>query len=171
MVATWVLWLFVLGVAVGAVVVAVAVVRLPRRDDDVGAAERPTEAAWISAVIERNGGVAPALLVEEVLELHGAYLRQARPPVPPDAGPWAPVAAPPGWAPPGSAPPGSAPPGSAPPGSAPPGYVLPGSAQPGYPPSAWPGPGAPAPGYAPPGSAPVQPPPVPSTPPTPPSHR
>ena len=69
MVATWMLWLFVLGVAVGAVVTAVALVRLPRRDDDVSAAERPTEAEWISAVIEHNGGVAPALLVEEVLEL------------------------------------------------------------------------------------------------------
>ena len=38
MVGARILWLFVLGVAVGAVVAVVALVRLPRRDDDVGAA-------------------------------------------------------------------------------------------------------------------------------------
>jgi hypothetical protein len=99
----------------------VALVRLPRRDDDVDTTERTTEAAWISAVIEHNGGVAPALLVEEVLELHTAYLRQARPPVPPDAGlgGWPTAAAPPGYAPPGYAPTGVGAPGSAPPGTYP----------------------------------------------------
>jgi hypothetical protein len=82
MVETWLLWLFVVGLATGVVVTLVVVVRLPRDEDDVSAAERPTEAAWIGAIIERNGGVAPVLLVEEVLELHQAYLRETRPPVP-----------------------------------------------------------------------------------------
>ncbi len=82
---TWVLWLFIVGVAVGAVVALVVAVRLPREEDDVSHLERPAEAAWISSVIERHGGIAPASLVEEVLDLHQAYLRDprlARPPVP-----------------------------------------------------------------------------------------
>jgi hypothetical protein len=82
---TWVLWLFIVGVAVGAVVALVVAVRLPREEDDVSHLERPAEAAWISAVIEHHGGIAPASLVEEVLDLHQAYLRDprlARPPVP-----------------------------------------------------------------------------------------
>ena len=44
----------------------------------MGALERPAEAAWISAVIERYGGIAPPSLVEEVLDLHQAYLRDPR---------------------------------------------------------------------------------------------
>jgi hypothetical protein len=121
----------------------VALVRLPRRDDDVDAAERPAEAAWISEIIERNGGVAPALLVEEVLELHRAYLRQARPPVPADpaAGteawaypPPAPGAIAPGSLPAGYAPPGYRPPPSPPPASPPPVPLAPGSLAPGSPP-------------------------------------
>lgn len=145
MVSTWTLWLFVLGVAVGAIVTAVALVRLPRRDDDISAAERPTEAAWISEVIERNGGVAPSLLVEEVLELHGAYLRQARPPVPPDVG------AGPAWAYPPN------PPGGVRPGHMPAGYVAPAYASPGPPPPPGPPlpPGAVPPGAVPPGAVPL----------------
>jgi hypothetical protein len=82
---TWVLWLFIVGAAVGAVVALVVAVRLPREEDDVSHLERPAEAAWISSVIEHHGGIAPASLVEEVLDLHQAYLRDprlARPPVP-----------------------------------------------------------------------------------------
>ena len=47
-------------------------------------------------VIERDGGVAPASLVEEVLDLHQAYLRDATsaPPVPPGSASWAPPPAP-----------------------------------------------------------------------------
>jgi hypothetical protein len=71
-----VLWLFVVGVAIGIVVTLVAVVRLPRGEADVSDQERHTEATWISDIIERHGGVAPVLLVEEVLELHQAYLRE-----------------------------------------------------------------------------------------------
>jgi hypothetical protein len=83
MVEAWVLWLFIVGVAVGVVAALVVAVRLPRQEDDVGDLERPSEAAWISSIIERHGGVAPASLVEEVLDLHQAYLRDprlARPP-------------------------------------------------------------------------------------------
>jgi hypothetical protein len=67
-------WLIVLGIAIGVAVVWLTVVRLPRRDDDQTAAERVAEARWISATIERDGGIAPQALVEEVLDLHRGYL-------------------------------------------------------------------------------------------------
>jgi hypothetical protein len=78
MVETWVLWLFIVGVAIGVVATLVVAMRLPRQEDDVSALERPGEAAWISAVIERHGGIAPVSLVEEVLDLHATYLADPR---------------------------------------------------------------------------------------------
>jgi hypothetical protein len=69
---TW--WLVILGIAIGVAVVWLALVRLPRRDDDVGTRERIAEARWISATIERDGGIAPQELVEEILDLHRTYL-------------------------------------------------------------------------------------------------
>ncbi len=74
MVESWVLWVLLVGLVVGGALTWLVMVRLPRREDDVSRAERPAEAAWISHVIERNGGIAPASLVEEVLDLHQAYL-------------------------------------------------------------------------------------------------
>jgi hypothetical protein len=118
MVETWVLWLFVVGVAIGIVVTLVAVVRLPRGEADVSDQERHTEATWISDIIERHGGVAPVLLVEEVLELHQAYLRVARPPVPPRNLPGGPVL-PPAWVDPWAGPPAYP---TVPPGPPPAGY-------------------------------------------------
>lgn len=119
----WALWLLFVGLAVGAAGAAVLLVRLPREDDDIGAVERQTEAAWIASTIERHGGVAPASLVEEVLELHGAYLATPRPPVPPGASappvpppPMAPLPPPPRYAPP----PGYAPAPPPPPPAGPP---------------------------------------------------
>ena len=78
MIEAWVLWVFLVGLVAGGVVTGLLLVRLPRAEHDVGATERPAEAAWIGAVIERGGGVAPASLVEEVLDLHQVYLRDAR---------------------------------------------------------------------------------------------
>jgi len=69
---TW--WLVVLGIAIGVAVVWLTAVRLPRRDDDQTAAERESEARWIGATIERDGGIAPQALVEEILDLHRSYL-------------------------------------------------------------------------------------------------
>ena len=69
---TW--WLVVLGIAIGVAVVWLAAVRLPRRDDDQSDAERVAEARWISTTIERDGGIAPQELVEEILDLHRGYL-------------------------------------------------------------------------------------------------
>ena len=67
-------WLLGLGLVAGAAGTWILTARLARRDADVPAGERPAEAAWIAATIEREGGVAPVDLVEEVLELHAAYL-------------------------------------------------------------------------------------------------
>ncbi len=119
MIEAWVLWVLLVGLAVGGVVTWLLMVRLPRAEDDVSPAERPAEAAWISAIIERYGGVAPPSLVEEVLDLHQAYLRDprlARPPVarmspdqvslpPPPMGMLPPAGGPPQPLPAGSPPP------------------------------------------------------------------
>lgn len=75
-------WLILVGLAIGVVVSWLLLVRIPRETDDIGPAERAFEADWISRTIERHGGVAPPMLVEEILELHEAYLRMP----PPDLG-------------------------------------------------------------------------------------
>lgn len=143
MIEGWALWVLLVGFATGVALTAVFLWRLPRREDDVAVGERPAEARWIARVIEADGGVAPEPFVEEVLELHQAYLASRFTPGPP-AG----VAPPPAFAPPGGYPPqgaGTVPPaGYAPqPTGYPPqpaGYAPP----PGpYPPQ---GPGAPPPG-------------------------
>lgn len=68
-------WLLILGITIGAVVTWLVSVRLAREDADVSATERPAEAAWIADAIGERGGYVPEELVEEVLELHTAYLR------------------------------------------------------------------------------------------------
>ena len=127
----WALWLLLVGLGVGAAGAGVLLVRLPREDDDIGADERRTEAAWIAATIERHGGVAPPSLVEEVLELHGAYLATPRSPAPSG------VSAPP-LPPPAASPQGAPRPGAPPPAGYPPPASYPAPA--GYPPPAPPGP-------------------------------
>ena len=67
-------WALVVGIALGAAVVWFLLGRLPRRTDDVGPEERAEEARWISGVVESRGGIAPVALVDEVLELHVAYV-------------------------------------------------------------------------------------------------
>jgi hypothetical protein len=95
------LWWFIL---VGAVIALAAVwvfaARLPRAETDVNEDERRAEAAWISATIERYGGVAPQDLVEEVLELHAEYLASPRLARTPDATDRVAPPDPPSYAPP-----------------------------------------------------------------------
>lgn len=67
-------WLLILGLAIGAGLTWLALGRIPRREEDVSAEERIAEAAWISRTIAHSGGVAPAEVVEEVLDLHHRYL-------------------------------------------------------------------------------------------------
>jgi len=110
MIDAWGAWLLLVGLVIGVAVTAVLLVRLPRREDDLDPAERRSEAGWIAGTIEYHGGVAPVSLVEEVLDLHAAYLSLQRPPAlssssgPPPLPPAAHVP-PPGYAPPGYAPP------------------------------------------------------------------
>jgi hypothetical protein len=70
----YLVWALIVGVAVGAVAMWFALGRLPRQTDDVSLPEIAAEAEWISSTIEQRGGVAPASLVEEVLELHVEYV-------------------------------------------------------------------------------------------------
>ena len=67
-------WLVIVGIAIGIALVWLVIVRLPRTEDDVDEEERLVEAGWISRTIEAWGGVAPTALIDEVLELHQAYL-------------------------------------------------------------------------------------------------
>jgi hypothetical protein len=70
----YIVWALIVGVVVGVALYWFALGRLPRETDDITPTERVAEAGWISRTIERRGGVAPSDLVEEVLDLHSAYL-------------------------------------------------------------------------------------------------
>ena len=70
----YIVWALVVGISVGAALYWFAAGRLPRRTDDMTPQEREAEARWISRTIDGRGGVAPVDLVDEVLELHAAYL-------------------------------------------------------------------------------------------------
>lgn len=74
MVEQYLVWVLLVGIAAGAAVTWFVVGRLPRRSDDISPPELAAEADWISRAIELRGGVAPASLVEEVLELHLEYV-------------------------------------------------------------------------------------------------
>jgi hypothetical protein len=140
MVEGWLLWSIIVVVGVGIIVAVVALAPLPRAEDDVGAGERRFEAGWIATTIERYGGVAPTSLVEEVLDLHQAYLQAPRAAAG-DFGPAAPPGGPAGPTPQPQAPPPQAPPPQArPPAGAPPPAQAPRR----------PGPQPPPPGGAPP---------------------
>ena len=67
-------WLVLVGLAVGLGVMWLALVRLPRDEDDIDLDEREHEAGWIGATIESRGGICPQPLAVEVLELHHEYL-------------------------------------------------------------------------------------------------
>ena len=68
--------LLVVGLAIGGALVWFAVGRLPRSGEEVPESERQAEAEWISRTVNKRGGMAPSDLVEEILDLHGAYLER-----------------------------------------------------------------------------------------------
>lgn len=76
MTAQYIGWALVVGLAIGGALVWFAVGRLPRSGDEVPDRERAAEAGWISRTIDSRGGMAPAELIEEVLELHTEYLER-----------------------------------------------------------------------------------------------
>jgi hypothetical protein len=67
-------WLVLVGLGVGVALTWLSVVRLPRQEYDIGADEREEEAALIARTIESRGGICPAPLALEVLDLHQDYL-------------------------------------------------------------------------------------------------
>jgi len=67
-------WLVLVGLVVGVVLTWLSVIRLPRHEYDVEADEREEEATLIAATIESRGGICPAPLALEVLDLHQEYL-------------------------------------------------------------------------------------------------
>ncbi len=69
-------WALVLGLVIGGALVWFAIGRLPRGGDELPQSERRNEAEWISRTINKRGGMAPSDLVEEILDLHGAYLER-----------------------------------------------------------------------------------------------
>ena len=69
-------WALVVGLVIGGALVWFAVGRLPRSGEEIPPDERTSEAVWISETISERGGLAPPDLVEEVLELHAAYLER-----------------------------------------------------------------------------------------------
>ena len=74
MVEQYLVWALLVGIGVGAGAMWFALGRLPRRTDDVAPEELAAEAEQISRTIAERGGVAPAALVEEILELHLEYM-------------------------------------------------------------------------------------------------
>lgn len=74
MVEQYLIWVLLLGIALGAAGTWFVIGRLPRRTDDVSAPELVAESEWISQTIDQRGGAAPVPLVEEVLELHVEYI-------------------------------------------------------------------------------------------------
>jgi hypothetical protein len=75
-------WLVLVGLGVGVVLTWLSVVRLPRHEYDVEADEREEEATLIAATIESRGGICPAPLALEVLDLHQEYLASPGLPAP-----------------------------------------------------------------------------------------
>jgi hypothetical protein len=75
-------WLVLVGLGVGVVLTWLSVVRLPRDEYDIEADERDEEAMLIAATIESRGGICPAPLALEVLDLHQEYLASPGLPTP-----------------------------------------------------------------------------------------
>jgi hypothetical protein len=77
-------WLLIVGLVVGAGLVWFVLLDARRREIDVDEAERPREAAWLSATLADEGWDVPPEAADRLLQLHRAYL-EAPPPddVPP----------------------------------------------------------------------------------------
>ena len=66
--------LLIVGLVVGAGLVWFVVLDSRRREVDIDDAERPREAAWLSAVLADEGYDVPAEAADRLLELHRRYL-------------------------------------------------------------------------------------------------
>jgi hypothetical protein len=75
----WQWWALILGILLGVGGYWLLRERLPRREEDIGSAERIAEADWISRSVERMGGQAPPEVVTIILDLHREYLTERAP--------------------------------------------------------------------------------------------
>ena len=73
------IWLLIVGLVVGAGLVWLVIMDSRRRESEVDAAERPREAAWLSAVLLDEGFDVGPEAADRLLLLHRAYL-EAPPP-------------------------------------------------------------------------------------------
>jgi hypothetical protein len=67
-------WLLIVGLVIGASLTWLVMAETTRREVDVTAAERRSEARWIATILARVGRAVPADRVEEILRLHREYL-------------------------------------------------------------------------------------------------
>jgi hypothetical protein len=72
-------WLLIVGLVVGAGLIWLVVMDSRRRESEIDEAERPREAAWLSAVMIEDGYDISPEAAEQLLILHRSYL-EAPPP-------------------------------------------------------------------------------------------
>jgi hypothetical protein len=67
-------WLLIVGLILGAGLILLVIMDSRRGEEDVDAAERPREAAWLSLVLAEDGFDVSPEAAERLLVLHRAYL-------------------------------------------------------------------------------------------------
>jgi len=79
-------WLLIVGLVIGAGLVWLILADSSRREADVTARERPSEARWIADQLRRAGHSVDDDAVAEVLDLHALYLTALPPDEPAEDG-------------------------------------------------------------------------------------
>ena len=79
-------WLLIVGLVIGAGLVWLILADSSRREADVTARERPSEARWIADQLRRAGHSVDDDAVADVLDLHALYLTALPPDEPPEDG-------------------------------------------------------------------------------------
>ena len=79
-------WLLIVGLVIGAGLVWLILADSSRRDADVTARERPSEARWIADQLRRAGHSVDDDAVADVLDLHALYLTALPPDEPAEDG-------------------------------------------------------------------------------------
>ncbi len=77
-------WLLIVGLVIGAGLVWLILADSSRREADVTARERPSEARWIADQLRRSGHSVDDDAVADVLDLHALYLTALPPDEPAD---------------------------------------------------------------------------------------
>lgn len=73
-------WLLIVGLVIGGGLVWLVLLDSRRREDEIDAAERSVEAAWLTQALAAEGAALSPALAERVLELHVEYLATSDPP-------------------------------------------------------------------------------------------